>query len=193
LFGTVYEDSQVLAVHTKIAADLVFVTLFEKQGLNQAAVPVGKFPHDAAHLLLHLVQREDITNCQSWIGNVEFVVGSELTARRTIVLAHDVIANGVDESAKPLRMIDISVSEDAQDASEGLLPDVFDIFARVKAFARLEPNQLSKIRKEVLLRVDIARTKPIHIAGIELLKLHWHDCFLPRKRPSELAFFPVYL
>src|SRR5579864_6897039 len=109
------------------------------------------------------------------------------------MLAQHVIANGVHERAEALRMIDISVPENAEDASERLLADIFDIFARVEAFARLEPNQFAEIGKEVLLRVGIARAKPIHIAGIEILKLHWHDCFLPRKRPSELAFFPVYL
>jgi hypothetical protein len=33
LFGAVYQDSEVLTVYPKIAADLVFVTLFEKQSL----------------------------------------------------------------------------------------------------------------------------------------------------------------
>jgi hypothetical protein len=80
LFGAIHENSEVLTVYSKLAADLIFVALFEKQGLDQAPILVRKLPHDAANLLLHLVEREDITDTQSWIRNVELVVGADLAA-----------------------------------------------------------------------------------------------------------------
>jgi hypothetical protein len=141
-------------------------------------------------LLLHLVERENVTNAQSGIGNVEFVVGPDFPGRGAIMLAQYMIANGVDEGSKALRMIDVSVSEHAEDASERFLAHVFDIFATVEAFARFEANQFAEVGKEVFLSLEVPGTKPVYIGRIEILELHWHGCFLPRKRPSELAFFP---
>jgi hypothetical protein len=140
------------------------------------------------------MESQDVADTQSGIRDIEFVIGANFPAGRSVMLTDYVIANGIHESSKAFWMIDPFLLEDPQDPGKRLLADIFYVFARVEALARLEPNQFAKVREEVLLSAWIAATKAIDITGIEVRELHWHDCSLPLGTTfSELASFPRLL
>jgi hypothetical protein len=77
------------------------------------------------------------------------------------MLGQYVVANRIDEGSETVRFMDTLFCENPQDAREGLLPNVVDCRKRAQTLAHLQANQFAKVGYEVLLRAQIARTKPI--------------------------------
>jgi hypothetical protein len=77
------------------------------------------------------------------------------------MLGQYIVANRIDEGSQTVRFMDTLFCENPQDTREGLLPNIFDCRKRAQSLAHLQANQFAKVDYEVLLRAQIARTKPI--------------------------------
>src|ERR1700728_2590247 len=68
LLRTIEQDSQILAVYSKVAANFIFVSLFEKNFAQQSPVPLGKLIENLPNLLLDFLGREHGQRIEDWGG-----------------------------------------------------------------------------------------------------------------------------
>ena len=85
----------------------------------------------------------------------------------------NVIAHGIDECAQTVRLSQtFFAAEGGKDPNKDFLPEVIDGIDGLKAAAQLEIDELAEVGHEMLLRAEIAGTKPLQISVIERKKFH---------------------
>jgi len=63
------QNSEVVAGHTEITADIIFAALVKEQGLQQAAIFFPESSENLANRFLHLAPGDGIGDRNSWIRN----------------------------------------------------------------------------------------------------------------------------
>ena len=64
------QDAQIVTVDAEIAADLIFVALFEKNPANDAAVALRHLCHNLTNLFFHLLVGHRLQNIYARIGKL---------------------------------------------------------------------------------------------------------------------------
>jgi hypothetical protein len=163
LFGAMNQDSEVITVYAKIAAYFILTPLVQEHSLQQAAILFWQFIESLPNPLLHFPQPDSIASSNGSVGDgIDEPLGSRnLPFSQSTMLGQYVVANRIDEGSETVRFMDTLFCENPQDAREGLLPNVVDCRKRAQTLGHLQANQFAKVGYEVLLRAQIARTKPI--------------------------------
>src|SRR6516162_7638794 len=126
LLRAVQEHTQIVAVHTKLAADLVFFLFLQEEGPEQPSVLVWELLKHLAHLLAGLPGHEEAVEVGGLIRWVRH--GSVLLIRPRggpIVLEQHIVAYRVNEGSEAIRGPDARfAAHRGQDADKSLLLDV---------------------------------------------------------------------
>ncbi len=179
LLGAMEENAEVAAIDAEFPADLIAVTFFEEDGLEQGAVARSNVEEDGADLVLDLMGDGEVEGAGGAGRQLGLSVGVEGdgSAGGAIVLLKDVGADGIDECAEAFGLAETSfLAEDGEDADECLLTDVFDGVLGLEAGAQFESEQVGEVGHKMLLSFTISGPKPADISCIERVEL---QCFLP--------------
>src|SRR5271163_4855849 len=86
----------------------------------------------------------------------------------SIVFVANIVAGSVDKCAKLLRLTKAALrAQRLEHPAEGLLADVFDVLRGTDARSQLDPDQLPKIGRKMLLCPEVSRTQPLYIRFIK--------------------------
>lgn len=159
------EDTEVVAVDPKLTADGIFVALFKKNFTEEATVALGHVVEDFADFLFGLFSGEGAEEIDASGGKVLLLVVVEggVALRSAVGLEQDVVANGIDERAEALGLVDFLTTDGAEDAGEGFLADILDGLRRVQTGAEFELNQFAEVGDKMLLRAEITGTETLEV------------------------------
>lgn|SRR5579871_364415 len=154
------QNSQVIAVNAKVAADVVLVALFEEHFAQQAAIALRHFVENLADFLRQLLTGDRPQDIDAEGREVLFLifVKRAVARGRPVMLEQDVVAHRVDKRAEAIGLAELSGLQRREYACEGFLSDIFNRLRRMQPGTQFELDKLAEIRDEVLLRPEIAGT-----------------------------------
>jgi len=169
VFGAVEQHSQVIAVHAKHTTDLIFALFVQEDGAKQLLVFFWQLSKHAANVLVGLPGDQQTFQIQHLIGPSQVKVLQRLAARARAVEFHqDIVADGVDEGAKTLRLPYASLlAESSDNTAERFLTKLVNGIGSQQAGAQLTPQALFKLGDKELILHWIASAQPLHIHTVE--------------------------
>src|SRR4029077_4588871 len=103
LLGSVKQDPEVVTVHPKFAADLIFIPFLQVDRADQAAVALGQSLENLRDFCLHLFGRNRAQHVDDGIRKILLWLAFERTVARgsAIVLEQHVVADRIHECSQP--------------------------------------------------------------------------------------------
>lgn len=171
--GTVQQHAQVVAIDPHFAADLVLISLFQKDLLEDLAVALGQLGQYLLDLLLRIFGDEAAIHINVFVGRIESLFETFGAGGGAKLLKQDVVADGIDESSEAFGIIQTLLAfQDDKDTGEGLLADVVDDVLLQIAGPELNKDKFAEIGNEVLLCNGIVCSKALHVSFVECVQLH---------------------
>src|ERR1700721_766717 len=173
ILGPMEQNPEIIAVHAKLAADLILILFLEKEGAKQVAVLFGQLFDDLADPVLHLPGNKQTFRIHRMIRQFQIGVIPWAGLRGSPVkLLDDVVANPVDERAKPLRLPHSILTQGNQYPYIGLLAEVLYRFRGEHPRSQFDPEKLVKVGDKMLFRRGSTLAEALHVFPGECEEFH---------------------